>query len=52
VLAILQQYENPIDEQLSRAGLRYIHLVGKEVVESEVIPSYIQTKALKNFQVT
>lgn len=51
VLNILQQYENPIDEQLSRGGLRYIHLVGKEVIASEVIPSYIQNSTLKNNQV-
>jgi GR25 family glycosyltransferase involved in LPS biosynthesis len=43
----LQHYENPVDEQLSRCGLRYIHLVGKDVVESEEIPSYIQCSRLK-----
>lgn len=48
VLNILKQYENPIDEQLSRGGLRYIHLVGKEIIASEVIPSYIQNSTLKN----
>ena len=51
VLNILQQYENPIDEQLSRGGLKYIHLVGKEIIASEVIPSYIQNSTLKNSQV-
>jgi GR25 family glycosyltransferase involved in LPS biosynthesis len=52
VLNILQRYENPIDEQLSRGGLRYIHLVGKEIIASEVIPSYIQNSDLKNSQVS
>lgn len=46
VINTLNTFENPIDEQLSRSNLNYIHLVGQDIVDSGDIPSYIQNKSL------
>lgn len=40
VLNILQQLNNPIDEQLSRSGLKYIFLVGLPLLVTDMIPSF------------
>ena len=49
ILGVLEQYQNPIDEQLSRTGgaVKYIHLVGMEVIKSEVKPSYMQSEGVR-----